>query len=89
LAFEGWKEIPDFAEYFLPFKAQIGPKMKKMASDYFSATLLTAKQKGSSVSKTGVPLPVFTNWCGANLKQDFFFSVGHCNINSMLASQHR
>jgi len=40
---KGGKETPDLAEYFPPFKTQIGPKIKKMASDYFSASLLTAK----------------------------------------------
>jgi len=30
------KETSDVAEYFPPFKTQIGPKMKKMASDYTS-----------------------------------------------------
>jgi len=43
-----------------------------MASDYFSASLLTVKQIRSSVTKAGVPLPVCKNWCGANLK--VFFS---------------
>jgi len=43
-----------FAIYrFPPFKTQIGPKVKKMASEYFSASLLTAKQAQSSVTKTG------------------------------------
>jgi len=34
---------------------QIGPKIKKMASDYFLASVLTAKQVQSSVIKTGDP----------------------------------
>jgi len=46
---QGGKETSDLAEYFPPFKTQIGPKIKKMASDYFSACLLTAKQVRSSV----------------------------------------
>jgi len=57
LRFEEWKRNFDLAEYFPPFKTQIGPKIKKMASDYFSASLLTAKQDRSSVTKTDVPLP--------------------------------
>jgi len=69
---KGGKETSDLAKYFPPFKTQIGPKIKKMASDYVSASLLTAKQVHSSVTKTGGTLPVCTNWCGANLKQDFF-----------------
>jgi len=69
----GGKETSDLAEYFPPFKTQIGPKIKKMASDYFSASLLTAKQVRSSVTKTGGRLPVCKNCCGANLKQ--FFSL--------------
>jgi len=73
---KGGKETSDLAEYFPPFKTQIGPKIKKMASDYFSASLLTAKQERSSVSKTGVPLLVFTNRCGANLKHDFLVNCG-------------
>jgi len=35
------KETSDLAEYFPPFKTQIEPKIKKMASDYFSASLIT------------------------------------------------
>jgi len=70
---KGGKKTSDLAEYFPPFKTQIGPKIKKMASDYFSASLLTAKQVRSSVTETGGPLPVCTNWCGASLKQDFLF----------------
>jgi len=69
---KGGKETSDLAEYFPPFKTQIGPKIKKMASDYFSASLLTAKQVRSSVTKTGEPLPVCKNGCEASLKQDFF-----------------
>jgi len=41
---KGGKETSDLAEYFPPFKTQIGPRINKMASDYFSASLLTAKQ---------------------------------------------
>jgi len=37
------KETSDIGEYFLPFKTQIGPKIKKIASDYFSASLLTTE----------------------------------------------
>jgi len=74
---KGGKETSDLAKNFPPFKPQIGPKIKKMASNYFSASLLTAKQVRSSVTKTGGPLPVCTNWCGASLKQDFFLL---CNI---------
>ena len=65
------KETSDLAKHFSPFKTQIGPKIKKIAGDYFSASLLTAKQVRSSVTKTGVPLPVCMNWCGANLEQFF------------------
>jgi len=71
----GGKETSDLAEYFPPFKTLIGPKIKKMASDYFSASLLTAKQARSSVTKTGGPLPVCKNGCGANLKQDLFIFI--------------
>jgi len=35
----GGKETSDLAEYVPPFKTQIGPKIKQMASDYFSASL--------------------------------------------------
>jgi len=70
---KGGKETSDLAEYFPP--TQIGPKIKKMASDYFSASLLTAKQVRSSVTKTGGPLPVCKNGCEASLKQDFLFTV--------------
>jgi len=72
---KGGKETSDLAEYFPPFKTQIRPKIKKMASDYFSVSLLTAKQDRSSVTITGGPLPVCTNWCGASLKQAFLFTV--------------
>jgi len=41
---KGGKETSDLAEYFPHFKTQIGPKIKKMASDYFSASLLTPKR---------------------------------------------
>ena len=41
------KKTSDLAGYFSPFKTQIGPKIKKMASDYFSASLLT--QTGSKL----------------------------------------
>jgi len=52
---KGGRETSDLAEHFPPFKTQIGPKIKKIASDYFSASLivLTAKQERSSVTKTG------------------------------------
>jgi len=40
---KGIKETSDLADYFPPVKTQMGPKIKKMASDYFSASLLTAK----------------------------------------------
>jgi len=70
---KGGKETSDLAEYFQPFKTQMGPKIQKMASDYFSASLLTAKQVRSSVTKTGGPLPVCKTWCGANLKHFFLF----------------
>jgi len=40
---KGGKETSDLAEYFPPFKTHIRPKIKKMASDYFSASLLTAR----------------------------------------------
>jgi len=69
---KGGKETSDLAEYFPPFETQIGPKIKKMASDYFSASLLTAKQTRSSVTKAGGPLPVCESGCEASLKQDFF-----------------
>jgi len=55
---KGGKETSDIAKYFSPCKTQIGPKIKKMARDYFSASLLNAKQVRSSVTKTGGPLPV-------------------------------
>jgi len=67
---KGGKETSDVAEYFPPFKTQIGPKIKKMASDFFPDSLLTAKQVRSSFTKTGGPVPVCTIWYGANLKQD-------------------
>jgi len=51
---KGGKETSDLAEYFPPFKTQVGPKIKKMASDYTSASLLIANQVRSSVTKTGV-----------------------------------
>jgi len=72
LRFEGRKGTSDLAGYFPPFKTQTGPKIKKIASDYFSASLLTAKRVRNSVTKTDGPLPVCKNGCGANLKQDFF-----------------
>jgi len=46
------KETSDLAKYFPPFKTQIGPKIKKIAREYFSASLLTAKLVRSSVTKT-------------------------------------
>jgi len=69
---KGGKETSDLAGYFPPFKTQIGPKIKKMARDYFSASLLTAKQERSSVTKTGGPLPVCTNWWRSEPKTVFF-----------------
>jgi len=66
------KETSDLAEYFTYFKTRIGPKLKKMASDYFSAFLLTAKQERSSATKTGVPTSFHKLWCGTNRKRDFF-----------------
>jgi len=57
---KGGKETPDLAEYFPPFKTQIGPKIQKVAGDYFSASLLTSKHERSSVTKTGVPLYQFS-----------------------------
>jgi len=71
LRFEVRKETSDLAEYFPPFKTQIGPEIKKMASDYFSASLPN-KFEARLPKRGGGPLPVCKNGCGASLKQDFF-----------------
>jgi len=48
---KGGKETSDLAEYFPPFETQIGPKIKKMASDYFSASLLRPNRFEARLSK--------------------------------------
>jgi len=72
LRFVEWKRNFRPCRIFSTFQTQIGPNIKKMASDYFSASLLTAKQVRSSVTKTGGPLPACENWCGANLPGSFY-----------------
>jgi len=65
----GGKETSDLAEYFPPFKTQIGPIIKKMASDNFSASWLTAKQGRRSDTKAG---PYQFSQTAAELKTGFF-----------------
>jgi len=78
---KGGKETSDLAEYFPPFKTQIGPKIKKIANDYFSASLLTA---------TGSKLGYQNMWTPTSLqkrvrskpKTGLFFTVNIPNNGS-------
>ena len=75
---KGRKETLDLAEYFPPLKMQIGPKIKKMASDYFLASVLTAKQVQSSVIKTGDPYQFSKTGAERSEPKTVFFPLWIC-----------
>jgi len=69
---KGGKETSDLAEYFPLFKTLIGPKRKKMASDYTFLLPCSLPNRNEVRLPKQVRTSFFTNWCGANLEQDFF-----------------